>query len=574
MEILKKTYQILPKEFRFKIILIFFSSILVVLLEVFSIALILPLVTILINPKKLDFLNNYFDFENLISNISNNEIIIYGVSFFLIIIFFKIIALLLLNIYKTNFYYHVRVKLTKTLFHIYMNENYLFHVYNNSSVLITNVHGEISIYVKKILNIFSIIFLDLILFFFLLSILLNIRIFETLFALAAFFIFLLTYYYLIKKRLDFWAKERQKKDRSKLKHIQQSLFGIREIKIYLKEFFFEKILLDTVKKRETIAKKVAYISPLPRYFLELGTVVFILIFAIFFTRTENFLQLMPEFALYFASFLRMLPVLIKLVNNFQTIKLGVPTVNTLHAELTRISSDEQKNQENLEKIKMNFDKSIKFQNVGFNYPSNNASVLKNLDLEFNQGKIIGITGSTGSGKTTFLNLLTGLIKPTEGKIFCDLIDINKQNLNWKKKISYVPQKTFLIDDTIKNNIIFGKVEEFDTKKFDDALKLSNLEKFIGNLQEGIDTIVGEGGAQLSGGQIQRISIARALYNSPEILIFDEATNALDDKTEKNIISEIFNLKGKCTIFLVTHNKNLTINCDENYLVENKNIIKI
>ena len=118
------------------------------------------------------------------------------------------------------------------------------------------------------------------------------------------------------------------------------------------------------------------------------------------------------------------------------------------------------------------------------------------------------------------------------------------------------------------------MEEFDTKKFDDALKLSNLEKFIGNLQEGIDTIVGEGGAQLSGGQIQRISIARALYNSPEILIFDEATNALDDKTEKNIISEIFNLKGKCTIFLVTHNKNLTINCDENYLVENKNIIKI
>lgn len=573
MDLLKKTYQILPEEFRLRIIFIFFSSILVVLLEVFSIALILPILTILINPDKLSFLNNYFDFEILISNLDKNEIIIYGISFFLFIIICKILALFLLNIYKTNFYFDVRVRMTEILFRKYLHESYLFHIYNNSSTLITNVHGEIGLFIKKILNVFSDIFLDLILFFLLLTILLNIRLFETLFALSAFIIFLLTYFYLIKKRLDFWGKERQKKDRSKLKHIQQSLFGIKELKIYLKETFFEKILLNIVRKRENIAKKVAYISPLPRYFLELGTVIFILIFTIFFTKTDNFSQLLPEFALYFASFLRMLPIFIKLFNSLQTIKLGVPIVKVLHSEFSR-KNDREFNQIDTSINEMSFKKDIKFQNIEFKYPNKDDSILENIDLKFEQGKIIGIIGSTGSGKTTFLNLLTGLIKPTKGKIFCDSVDINEQSINWRKKISYVTQKTFLIDDSIKKNIIFGEAEELNSKKLEEALKLSNLERLINNLPNGIETIVGEGGVQLSGGQIQRISIARALYNSPEIIIFDEATNSLDEKTENNILKEIFNLKRKCTIFLVTHNKNLTTNCDEKYLVENKKITKI
>ena len=136
------------------------------------------------------------------------------------------------------------------------------------------------------------------------------------------------------------------------------------------------------------------------------------------------------------------------------------------------------------------------------------------------------------------------------------------------------QKTFLTDDTIKSNIIFGDETEYNESKFEEAIKFSNLDKFIRNLPNGINTIVGENGTQISGGQIQRISIARALYNSPEILVFDEATNSLDENTEKNIINEILSLKDKCTIFLVTHNKKLTANCDEKYLVDKKNITKI
>ena len=573
MNILKKTYEILPKEFRFKVILIFLSSFFVVILEVLSIALILPLVTILINPAGLSFLNKYFNFDGLISLLDKGDVIIYGVSIFVLLIFLKVIALILLNIYKTNFYYNVRIKMTSLLYQKYLNADYLFHIYNNSSVLITNIHGEIGMFVKKILAVFSDIFLDIILFLFLLTILLNIRVYETLIALFTFTIFILLYYNIIKKRLDYWGKERQKKDRLKLKYVQQSLLGIKEVKLYLKEAFFENTLSNIIKKREDISRKIAYISPLPRYLLEIGTVFFILIFTVFFTKNNNDLSLLlPEFALYFASFLRMLPIFIKLINNLQTLKFGFPVVKTLHAEFKKEQKLNTINNINQEEI--SFKKSIKFQDVSFKYPNKSDLILENVNLEFGQGKIIGIIGSTGSGKTTFLNLLTSLISPTIGDIFCDGIKISEKNRNWKKKISYVTQKTFLMDDTIKNNIIFGYETEYNERKFEEAIKFSNLDKFIRNLPNGINTIVGENGTQMSGGQIQRISIARALYNSPEILVFDEATNSLDENTEKNIINEILLLKDKCTIFLVTHNKNLTANCDEKYLVDKKNITKI
>ena len=573
MEILKKTYEILPKEFRFKVILIFLSTFLVVILEVLSIALILPLVTILINPDGLSFLNKYFNYDYLITLLDKGDFIIYGVLIFVLLIFVKVIALLLLNIYKANFYYNVRIKMTSLLYQKYLNADYLFHIYNNSSVLITNIHGEIGMFVKKVLSILSDIFLDIILFLFLLTILLNIRVYETLIALSTFTIFMLFYYNIIKKRLDYWGKERQKKDRLKLKYVQQSLLGIKEVKLYLKEAFFENTLLNIVKKREDITRKIAYISPLPRYLLEIGTVFFILIFTIFFTKNNDDISLLlPEFALYFASFLRMLPIFIKLINNLQTLKLGFPIVKTLHAEFKK---DQKANTiDNTNQKEIGFKKSIKFQNVSFKYPNKSDLILESVNLEFGQGKIIGIIGSTGSGKTTFLNLLTGLINPTNGDIFCDDINIGQKNRNWIKKISYVTQKTFLMDDTIKNNIIFGDETEYNESKFEKAIKFSNLDKFIKNLPNGINTIVGENGTQMSGGQIQRISIARALYNSPEILVFDEATNSLDENTEKNIINEILTLKGRCTIFLVTHNKKLTTNCDEKYFVDKKNIIKI
>ncbi len=572
MELLIKSLSIVPANFRFKIFLIFLSSILVVILELLGIALILPLTAILVNPTKLKLIEKYFAGFDIQSLINQDKLLVYGIIFFIFIFVLKIISLIFLNIYKANFFYKIKLKMTKLLYAKYLNEDYLFHVNLNSSILITNIHGEIGMYVKKVLNVFCELLLDILLFICLLLILLNIRPIETIIALLIFSFLAILYFIIIKKRLDFWGQQRQKQDRKKLKHLQQSLIGIKEVKIYLKEVFFENILDKINSKREDVTRKLAYVSPLPRYILELATVIFVLIFSYYMTSSsEKFEEFLPEFALYFGSFLRMLPIFTKLINNFQTLKFGKPTVDTLYKDF---SIDKNLNRFLKHSEPLKFNKNIIFKNVSFKYPSKEDFALKNLNLNFGQGKIIGILGNTGSGKTTFLNLLTGLIEPTSGEILCDDKKINFNNPSWKRKLSYVTQKTFLIDDSIKNNILFGENDTCDVNKFNEALKFSYLEKFVDKLPDGVNTLVGESGVKLSGGQIQRISIARALYNSPEILVFDEPTNSLDEETEKNIISEIFELKGKSTIFLVTHNKKLTSNCDETYLIEDSKFFKL
>ena len=572
MDLLIKSLSIIPKDFRFKIFLIFLSSVLVVILELLGIALILPLTAILVNPSKLKLIEKYFVGFDIQSLINQDKLLVYGIIFFIFIFILKIISLIFLNVYKSNFFFKIKLKMTKLLYAKYLSEDYLFHANVNSSVLITNIHGEIGMYVKKVLNVFCDLLLDILLFICLFLILLNIRPLETIIALSIFSFLALLYFIIIKKRLDFWGKQRLKQDRKKLKHLQQSLIGIKEVKIYLKEVFFENLLNKINSKREDVTRKMAYVSPLPRYILELATVIFVLFFSYYMTSSnENFEEFLPQFALYFGSFLRMLPIITKLINNFQTLKFGKPTVDTLYKDFTANINLNKFNEHNEEVI---FNKNITFRNVSFKYPSKKDFILSDINLKFEHGKIIGILGSTGSGKTTFLNLLTGLIEPTSGEILCDNKKINFNNPNWKKKLSYVTQKTFLIDDSIKNNILFGENENYDENKFNEALKFSYLQKFIDKLPDGVNTLVGESGVRLSGGQVQRISIARALYNSPEILVFDEPTNSLDEETEKNIISEIFELKGKSTIFLVTHNKKLTSNCDETYLVKDNKFSKL
>ena len=187
--------------------------------------------------------------------------------------------------------------------------------------------------------------------------------------------------------------------------------------------------------------------------------------------------------------------------------------------------------------------------------------MKDLNLQIKKGDCIGIIGDSGSGKSTFIDILSGLIEPEENSILIDKTDLKLFIDDWKKNIGYVSQHLFLIDDTIKNNIAFGK-KEIDLSLLNKAVKSSMLEDFVSNLPNNLNTSVGELGKKISGGQRQRIGIARALYKDPEILVFDEATNALDPNTEKNIMSTIYNLKNKKTIIIISHKFNILNKCDK------------
>ena len=219
--------------------------------------------------------------------------------------------------------------------------------------------------------------------------------------------------------------------------------------------------------------------------------------------------------------------------------------------------------------KINFNKTIKYKNISYKYPSANKVILKNINFEVNKNDFVGIVGKSGAGKSTLVDLITGLLEVDSGDIIIDDLNL-KNNLHLiKNSIGYVSQDIFLTDDSIKQNIAFGvDSEKIDNLKIEKAISASQLTKFINSLKLGINTVVGERGIKISGGERQRIGIARALYNNPEILVFDEATSALDLETEEDILDTLVKIKGKQTIIFITHRTSSLKYCNRVYELEN------
>ena len=244
---------------------------------------------------------------------------------------------------------------------------------------------------------------------------------------------------------------------------------------------------------------------------------------------------------------------------------GKVSINKLASEFekSRLESDYQKAKDSIS----SFDSSIEFQNVSFNYPSRKKT-LNNLNLKISKNTSIGVRGETGSGKSTIIKLLMGLLQPDFGKILIDGKELNIAENDLKDKISYVPQNFYILDDTILENIIFSdEKNKPDYKKISRVTKLSLLDELIDSLPQGINTVVGATGKLLSGGQAQRLALARALYQDREILILDEATNALDSNTEKLVIENILNLKKSKTIIIISHNSDILKFCDQTIDIE-------
>ena len=329
-----------------------------------------------------------------------------------------------------------------------------------------------------------------------------------------------------------------------------------------------------------VSRKLTIFTSLPRVWMETVAIASLsTVIVVFVIQDYSFNQILAIIGVFAAAGFRLLPAVNRLLGNFQKLKFVMPVIKNLGNELVDISNDQKIIHKSSNK-KIKLKSVIKFQNVSFYHEYEeygklikSKNIFTNVNLEIKKGELLGIFGKSGSGKSTLIDLISGLIHPTSGQIIYDenfpiLDDIR----DWQSHIAYVSQNSFLVDDTIKNNIAFGIEENnIDLIRLKRALQESDLLDHVSSLPQGIETLVGENGIKLSGGQRQRICIARYLYFNRDILIFDESTSSLDVETEKKIVNTIKKIKGEKTIIIVSHRLSALKLCDRFLNLENNKI---
>jgi ATP-binding cassette subfamily B protein len=360
--------------------------------------------------------------------------------------------------------------------------------------------------------------------------------------------------------------------------LRNGLSAIRDIIIDKTQNFyvniFEKASFEKSKKEALIA----FIQYSPRYIFEGFAIVIIVVFVIFWTSHQANINdvfiIFPTLAALAIGAQKIIPLLNTLYLNFSIVKSNVAQV----ADVVEILDEyiiKKKKSELINKKDINFINYILFQNISFRYDENQQYILKNVNFKIEKGSKIGIIGKTGEGKSTLLDLIMGLLSPDNGIIKIDDIQLCKDTIDsWQSKIAHVPQNIFLSDNSFLENIAFGVTpEKINIEKVKLAAKKSQCHDFIMKLDKGYSEIVGERGIKLSGGQIQRLGLARALYKNAEVIIFDEATNSLDYETEKLIIDELNHLDRNLTIIIVAHRLNTLEKCDLIFEIKDKEVRK-
>ena len=358
--------------------------------------------------------------------------------------------------------------------------------------------------------------------------------------------------------------------------VNQVFGAIKDVKILAREKYFTNEFNNETKGAEQLNFFSEVISKIPRLAMEIFAVITILLVALLFISSGKSIETMiPFLGLLGIATIRVIPSFGSITNTLGKMRRSIVSFNLIVKELEDLEIyGKNKKNFNLTNEKDLFSKkNIEIKNVSYEYPNSKTKILKNISLTIKSGNYIAIIGKTGSGKSTLANIMIGLLEPSEGEICAGTNNIKNNYLMWQKRIAYIPQDVYLIDDTIKRNVAFGiSDKEIDEAKVKNSIKLAQLSDFIKDLPSGLNTLVGDRGIRISGGQRQRLGIARALYRNSEILVLDEATSALDLETEKKLIKDIESLRSDFTLIAVTHRLSAIKNCDEVFLLSNGQLI--
>lgn len=536
--------------------------------ELLGVVSILPLFSVISNPNlidsnpKLNLIYNYFNFTNL------NNFLIFLTLGSLILISSRIIITFLSNFLINRFIRKRTHTISLRLLKSYVGQPYDFFLNNHSSELGKRILSEVedvtigclypSLQLLQQLNILIFLIFGALAFAPPLII----------FSILSILVFYGIIFYFLSNKIENYGSKKFDFNSKRYRIIQEVFAGIKEIKLSCNESIYLSEYDKFSKKYSQILIRLGLLIDFPKYLLEFLSIVFILLIVLILTGQGDgdLEKVLPTLSAIALGGLRILPAIQKTYQSFLFIKFSGPAVKTLKKDITKAIS--YKPNLNIDSIRIK--EKITFKNVSFIYENSKSPSLKNISFEIKSNTIIGIVGTTGAGKSTILDLLSGLLSPTAGTISIDENNLEKINKrSWQKSIGYVPQQIFISDDTITKNIALGiNNNDIDFEKIKIAAQKAMIYDFIMNsLPKRFETKLGENGVRISGGQRQRIGLARAFYLDPNIIILDEATNSLDTLTESKIINSLHNNSMNKTLIMISHRLSTVRNCEKIFFIE-------
>jgi len=582
MSIIKKIYTILLPAERRKGYLLLLMVLIMAILDTAGVASIAPFIAVISNPDVVVsnvFLSGFYDFVGF-SRVDNKPIDIEDFMFFLGVVVF--ITMLISTLFKAWTIYTLERYAQQCNFSLghqlvsgYLRQPYSWFLNRHSSDIGKAILSEASAVISgalfplMLIIAYGAVTLSIMTLLFVVDPWLSMLVGSGLGG-----IYVITYL-LLRRYLSDIGEDRVLANKERFKIVQEGFKGIKDIKIY----GLENTLLGRFKGPSLrYAKHTAtehIIGKMPRFLMEILAFGGMLLVILYLMKSyDEFSEVMPILALYTLAAYKLMPSLQQVYSQITTLRFSISALNTLYDDLELL------NQSNIEELPseevrpLGINQHISLSGINFQYPGQEVLAIDGISLNIPVKTTVGFVGSTGSGKTTIVDIILGLLQPNSGRIMVDNILINSKNIRaWQKTIGYVPQQIHLSDDTIAANIAFGHdSNSIDYDAVESAAKIANLHEFIvDKLPNGYRTKVGEQGVRLSGGQRQRIGIARALYYNPEVLIFDEATSALDSVTERLVMEAVHKLGQKKTIIMIAHRLSTVRECDCIFVLENGKI---
>lgn len=548
-------------------------SVVAALLEMLGVSVIVPIINIMFNPSVMVDKWYMKPFVQLFHLDTDMKMVWFVCILAVLIYAVKNLYFIFFNWISMKFSYKVQKELSSRILRAYMRQGYIFFVNSNSARLLQGIGSDVS----SIYYILNIIFTMLIQIFTILCIgvliLFQSRDIALLLIILVVICFALIQL-IFRKSMSRNGKKRRDLQARYHKISMEAIYGNKEILVTNKQEFFVDSYSEMMDRANRVSLKVDMGERSPAYIIEMVCITGLLLAVSFkLGSASDTLGLLGQLSTIAISAFRLLPALGKITSGVNSIIMSTSQLSAAYDTLKEVKELEEQDEE---KVTLEsryrdkaFDKELQIRELCYHYPGVEENVIDQLNLCIQKGQSVAFIGTSGAGKTTLSDIILGLLKPVKGRIFMDGIDIEELGGEWSRIVGYVPQMVYILDDTIRNNIAFGEdPRTIDDEQIWDALKMAQLDEFIRELPRQLDSVVGERGIRFSGGQRQRLAIARALYRNPEILVLDEATSALDNETEVAVMESIEALQGYKTLIIVAHRLTTVRQCDVIYEVQN------